>query len=232
MTELGAFGPNPGMLKAHTHVPGNLAKGAPLVVVLHGCTQTAAAYDDGSGWSRLADDYGFALLYPEQQRANNPNLCFNWFRPEDARRGSGEALSIRQMVEAMAVTHTLDRQRIFITGLSAGGAMAAAMLASYPEVFAAGGIIAGLPYGTATSVPEAFDRMRGHGGPSKHSLQQILRRASAHDGPWPRISIWQGSADQSVVPSNAEAIAAQWRAVHGLDKSPTYSKSQGAWTTQ
>ena len=70
---------------ARFYLPDNLPEGAPLVVVLHGCTQNAAVYDNGSGWSRLADDAGFALLYPEQQRANNPNLCFNWFLPADTR---------------------------------------------------------------------------------------------------------------------------------------------------
>ena len=92
----------------------------------------------------LADLHGFAVLFPEQQRANNANLCFNWFVPEDIRRDSGEALSIRQMIEAMVVAHGLDRSRIFVTGLSAGGAMASAMLATYPEIFAGGAIIAGL----------------------------------------------------------------------------------------
>ena len=105
------------------------------------------------------------MLFPEQQRANNANLCFNWFVPEDIRRDSGEALSIRQMIEATVVAHGIDRRRIFVTGLSAGGAMASVMLATYPEIFAGGAIIAGLPYGSAATIPEAFDRMRGHGGP-------------------------------------------------------------------
>jgi poly(hydroxyalkanoate) depolymerase family esterase len=100
--------------------------------VLHGCTQTAAGYDHHSGWSKLADDAGFALLFPEQQRANNPNLCFNWFLPQNTTRDSGEALSIRQMIETMVVASDLDRTRIFVNGLSAGGTMAAAMLATYP----------------------------------------------------------------------------------------------------
>ncbi|RWM05653.1 MAG: hypothetical protein EOR73_33285, partial [Mesorhizobium sp.] len=77
---------------------------------------------------------------------------------------------------------------------SAGGAMAAAMLATYPEVFSGGALIAGLPYGSAATIPEAFDRMRGHGGPSEQDLQRALRGASDHQGPWPRISIWHGAA--------------------------------------
>jgi poly(3-hydroxybutyrate) depolymerase len=88
-------GSNPSALRALLHVPPGLSPDAPLVVVLHGCTQTAADYDHGSGWSELAERFGFAVLFPEQQRANNPNLCFNWFSPEDARRGSGEVESIR-----------------------------------------------------------------------------------------------------------------------------------------
>src|SRR5690349_8907610 len=88
---LGDFGTNPGALKAFVHLPDHLAPGAPLVVVLHGCTQSAGGYDRASGWSQLADEQGFALLYPEQQRGNNANGCFNWFEPDDTRRDSGEA---------------------------------------------------------------------------------------------------------------------------------------------
>jgi len=227
---LDAFGSNPGNLAAHSFVPTDLPRSPPLVVVLHGCTQNAAVYDRGSGWSQLAEQGGFAVLYPEQQRANNPNLCFNWFKPDDTRRGSGEVLSIRQMIETMIAANGIDRQRIFITGLSAGGAMTTAMLATYPEVFAGGGIIAGLAYGTAKTVPEAFDRMRGHGAPSPRALQNLLADASPHQGPWPRISIWQGSADQTVSASNADAIVAQWRDVHGLDKAPTVSEKNGVRT--
>ena len=96
LSNLGDFGSNPGALQARTYLPRNLNAGAPLVVVLHGCTQTAAAYDHGSGWSHLADRHGFALLFAEQQRSNNANLCFNWFVEDDIKRDSGEALSIRQ----------------------------------------------------------------------------------------------------------------------------------------
>ncbi len=106
--------------------------------------------------------------------------------------------------------------------------MAAAMLATYPEVFAGGALIAGLPYGSATTIPEAFDRMRGHGGPSEQDLQRVLRGASDHQGPWPRISIWHGAADQTVAPSNAEAIAAPVAgSPHGLRKRRRVGKTAG-----
>lgn len=156
LSDLGDFGSNPGALRARIYVPDDLPEAAPLVVVLHGCTQTAAGYDSGSGWSQLADQEGFALLFPEQQRANNPNLCFNWFVPSDTKRNGGEALSIRQMIEAVVVEYGLDPGRIFITGLSAGGAMASVMLACYPEVFTGGAIIAGLPYGSAKTISDGL----------------------------------------------------------------------------
>ena len=216
LDELSGFGSNPGQLRGWTYAPEGSEGDAALVVVLHGCTQTAAGYDHGAGWSQLADRHGFALLFPEQQRSNNANLCFNWFEPGDTARGSGEALSIRQMIAALIERGGIDPARVFVTGLSAGGAMTSVMLATYPEVFAGGAIIAGLPYGTAGSVPEAFDRMRGHGGPDGRELAALVRRASDHAGAWPTVSIWHGSADRTVDSVNALAIAEQWRGVHGL----------------
>ncbi|MBS7809702.1 extracellular catalytic domain type 1 short-chain-length polyhydroxyalkanoate depolymerase [Roseococcus pinisoli] len=227
LAEITEFGSNPGRLRAFFHVPAILPPRAPLVVVLHGCTQNAAGYDACSGWSRLAEAQGFAVLFPEQQRANNANLCFNWFQPADTRRDAGEALSIRQMVERMVLDHGLDRSRVFVTGLSAGGAMASVMLAAYPEVFAGGAIIAGLPYGVAESVPEAFDRMRGHGLPDAGRLEALVRGASDHAGPWPTVSVWQGSADKTVSPSNADAIVAQWLGLHGVGPRATRAGAEG-----
>ncbi|PDT78638.1 PHB depolymerase family esterase [Sinorhizobium sp. BJ1] len=221
LSRLQRFGSNPGALEAWYHVPEGLAEAPALVVVLHGCTQNAAGYDHASGWSKLAEDFGFAVLYPEQVHANNPNLCFNWFNLSDIRRGEGEVHSIRQMVETMIADHGIDRRRVYITGLSAGGAMANAALCAYPEIFAGGAIIAGLPYAAATSVPEAFDRMRGHGIPNPERLQKRLSGASPHRGPWPTISVWHGTNDRTVAEANANAIIAQWSGVHRVPTSPS-----------
>ena len=226
LADISDFGSNPGKLRARTYTPAALPPRAPLVVVLHGCTQTAADYDYGSGWSSLADRHGFALLFPEQQRSNNPNLCFNWFRPGDCRREGGEPLSIRQMIESFVLSHEIDRRRIFVTGLSAGGAMTSVMLATYPDVFAGGAIIAGLPYGCAKTIPEAFDRMKGNGLTNADGL---VRGASGHSGPWPIVSVWHGSADQTVHPDNAEAILRQWRLVHGVEDNPTRTELIGTY---
>jgi poly(hydroxyalkanoate) depolymerase family esterase len=220
LSDLGPVRDNPGNLTGRCYVPDGLDGPAPLVVVLHGCTQDAALYDHGSGWSALADKHGFLLLFPEQSRANNPMLCFNWFSQQDSRRGMGEAASIAAMVEAMRAAHDVDPGRIFVTGLSAGGAMASVMLATYPEIFAAGAIIAGVAYGCASDVAEAFDCMAGRARGDMRELGQKVRRASPHKGPWPRVQIWQGSADHTVAPGNADAIALQWAALHGLEPKP------------
>lgn len=221
LTALAPFGSNPGQLDGYLYVPSSPSDAAALVVVLHGCGQTAAGYDAGAGWSEMADRYGFALLFPQQRRANNPGQCFNWFNPDDAQRNRGEALSIRQMVAAVLATHPLDPGRIFVTGLSAGGAMASVMLATYPDVFAGGAIIAGLCYGSAGSVPAAFGAMRGQNLPSELEATASIRAASSHDGPWPVVSVWHGSADTTVAPSNARAILGQWRSLHHVSAEPT-----------
>ena len=217
---LPAFGSNPGELIARLYLPPSLADGAPLVVVLHGCTQTASAYDQGAAWTAAADDHGFAVLFPEQTRANNPNLCFNWFSPRDARRDRGEALSIAQMVDAVHKAHGTDRSRVFVTGLSAGGAMAAVMLATYPDIFAGGAVIAGLPFGTANNVPQALERMRGQEIPDARRLGDLARSAVGYSGPWPSISVWHGTNDTTVSRKNARAIVDQWRDLHGAPEKP------------
>ena len=216
---LAMTGSNPGNLKSSCFVP-NSNDLLPLVVVLHGCTQSAAGYDLGSGWSALAKAHRFAVLFPEQHRANNPNLCFNWFLPDDTRRGSGEVLSIREMVATMIERYAIDPARVFVTGLSAGGAMASSLLASYPDVFAGGAIIAGLPAGAASTMPQAFDRMRGHGHVEAARAAAHVRQASDHRGAWPSVAVWHGSADATVAPSNAEAILGQWRELHGVTVLP------------
>jgi poly(hydroxyalkanoate) depolymerase family esterase len=210
------FGPNPGDLRMFSFVPASIQQPRALVVVLHGCGQSAAGYDLGAGWSTLARRYGFALLMPEQQPSNNSNGCFNWFNPEDTARDMGEARSIRQMIERMVRDHRINERHIFITGLSAGGAMTSVMLATYPEVFAGGAIIAGLPYGVATNVREALNGMFQSSSRPSAELGDLVRKASTHKGPWPRVSVWHGSADRTVNPANADEILKQWLEVHHL----------------
>jgi poly(hydroxyalkanoate) depolymerase family esterase len=220
LVETSGFGTNPGALRMFSYVPGHLQDPRALVVVLHGCGQTAAGYDLGAGWSTLAKRYGFALLMPEQQPSNNAQGCFNWFNPEDTARGGGEACSIRQMIARMAADHRIDAHRIFVTGLSAGGAMTSVMLATYPEVFAGGAVIAGLPFGVASNVREALNGMFQSPSRPARELGELVRHASKHRGPWPKLSVWHGSADRTVNPANANEIVKQWLDVHRLPEAP------------
>jgi poly(hydroxyalkanoate) depolymerase family esterase len=229
LEEVAEFGANPGELRMLRFVPPGLPPGAPLVVVLHGCTQTATGYDKGAGWSTLAARHGFALVYPEQVRSNNANLCFNWFEPGDITRGKGEVASVRSMVAATVASHRIDPARIFVTGLSAGGAMTSALLATYPDVFAAGAIIAGLPYGCAGSTQEALGAMYHANARPASDRGEAVRGASPLPQRKPIVSIWHGDADTTVVPANATEQAKQWCDVHGLpDQVSVAGKVDGA----
>lgn len=220
LEEVTAFGANPGELRMFAFVPPQLQQPRALVVVLHGCGQTAAAYDLGAGWSTLARHYGFALLMPEQQRANNGNTCFNWFNPDDVARDKGEAASIRAMIAHMMNAYGIDARRVFITGLSAGGAMTSVMLATYPEIFAAGAVIAGLPFGVASNLRQALDGMFHSPERPARALGDLVRQATNHNGPWPKMSVWHGTADRTVNPGNANEIVKQWLDLHELPQPP------------
>ena len=166
VTEVAAFGDNPGNLKMFVHAPA--AGGAlPLVVALHGCTQDKDFADD-AGLTALADDAGFIVVAPEQQGANNLQSCFNWFLADDIGRGSGEVQSILNMVAQAKADHDVDDDRVFVTGVSAGAAMGAVLLAVAPDVFAGGALFAGVPYGCAETLAEGFACMSS-GDPSSTS---------------------------------------------------------------
>jgi len=221
LTEVVRFGSNPGNLRMFAFMPDRLAPSRPLVLVLHGCTQTAAGYDAGAGWSTLAERHGFALVFAQQKRANNLRACFNWFQPEDRVRDGGEALSIRQMVAHMVERHRLNPKRVYVTGFSAGGAMTIVMLAAYPDAFAGGAVIAGLPYGCASNLQQALQCMLQGCPRSAEDWGDLVRAASSHRGSWPKLSVWHGAADMIVSALNADEIVKQWTNVHGLCAGPS-----------
>ena len=168
--EVMSFGSNPGKLRMYKHIPNQLPAHPALVVVMHGCTQDAVTYTDESGWTQMSDQLGVALVMPQQEQANNSNYCFSWYDPTKTARDKGEALSIKQMVDYMKSHHAIDPKRVFVTGLSAGGAMTSVMLADYPDVFSAGAIISGLPYGCANNLTDALQCMQsGHPGTTASS---------------------------------------------------------------
>jgi poly(hydroxyalkanoate) depolymerase family esterase len=216
LTQVGSFGSNPGALRMHAYVPDALPAGRPLVVALHGCTQTAADYYSRSGWPKYADLYRAAVVFPEQTPANNALSCFNWFTAGDIGRGRGEALSIKQMVDHAIRAYGSDPSRVYVTGLSAGGAMTAVMLAAYPDVFAGGAVVAGLPYNCGTVCQyQAQSRTPAQWG-------ALVRAANpGYTGPWPRVGIWHGTSDTTVVPANATELRDQWTDVWGIPQTPS-----------
>jgi poly(hydroxyalkanoate) depolymerase family esterase len=225
-TQVTGFGSNPGNLGMYEYVPAAPAASPAVVVAMHGCTQTASSYYANAGWPKYADRHGFVVVFPEQRTANNANRCFNWFEPGDTRRGQGEALSIRQMVDRTVSAYGADRSRVYVTGLSAGGAMTSVMLATYPDVFAGGSVIAGIPYGCATSVGSGFSCMNPGVDRTPAQWAQAVRDANpGYAGPWPRVAVWHGTSDTTVVPQNATESRDQWTGVHGLSSTPTSTGS-------
>lgn len=220
LTQVTGFGSNPGNLQMFRQVPDSMPANAPLVVVLHGCTQSAAAAEPG-GWTAASNVYKFYVVYAQQPSSNNATSCFNWFEPGDTTRGGGEALSIKQMVDAMKAAYSIDPARVFITGFSAGGYMVPAMLATYPDVFSAGAINSGGPYRCANSMTEGFSCMSPGVNKTPAAWADLVRNAyPGYAGPRPRVSIWHGTNDFTVKSSNLTESMEQWTQVLGIDQTP------------
>jgi poly(hydroxyalkanoate) depolymerase family esterase len=239
------FGPNPAQLTMTVYVPDGMPAGPrPLVVALHGCSQNPDQYT-AAGWNELADVWKFYVVYPGQNNGKNNSLgCFNWggrwpsapnafvFTPEPLdtgalARGKDENESIKEMVDKMKADHAVDSSRVFVTGLSAGGGMAAVLLATWPDVFSAGAIMSGIPYGCAMSkktTEEANNCMKAYSGTTAYLARtpsawgDLVRGAAAgHGSAFPRVSIWAGTADGTVAPSILNEHVKQWTNVHGAD---------------
>jgi poly(hydroxyalkanoate) depolymerase family esterase len=186
------------------HVPHGLVAGAavPLVCMLHGCTQDAASFAAATRMNGTADRHGFIVAYPQQDRGDNQQGCWNWFLPEHQRRHGGEPAWIAALVEELVGTTaawTVDRRRVFVAGLSSGGAMAAILAATHPDFFAAVAVHSGLAYGSATDLRAAFAAMaRGAEG----------RVGDRPARPTPSVVI-HGTADRTVAPANADHVLRQ-----------------------
>jgi poly(hydroxyalkanoate) depolymerase family esterase len=171
----------------------------PLVVMLHGCTQDPDDFAAGTRMNELAQEQGFFVLYPAQAPRSNAHKCWNWFTPDDQRRGQGEPSLLAGMTRHVIDTHAIDRDRVFVAGLSAGGAMAAILAREYPDLFAAAGVHSGVPPGAAHDVASAFMVMKTGPGPLRPP------RAATGAAAAPMI-VFHGDADTTVAPANGQAL--------------------------
>lgn len=219
ITQVTSFGSNPGNLAMYKYVPANLPANAPLVMAVHGCTMSAAAYDVEPGIVKFADLWKFAVVFPQQKTQNQVSRCFNWWLAGDSTRGQGEALSAKQMIDKMKADHAIDPARVFITGLSAGGAFTNMMLATYPDVFAGGAPVAGVPAKCDLACSQGL-QVR-----TPQQWGDLVRAAApaGYTGPWPRVSVWHGSSDATVNPTYLTEIMKQWTNVHGIDQTADVS---------
>jgi poly(hydroxyalkanoate) depolymerase family esterase len=191
--------------RALVHAPTAVEPGTalPLVCMLHGCTQDAASFAAATRMNAAADRHGFVVVYPQQERASNPQGCWNWFAPGHQARGAGEPAAIAAVVRELIGTTSacaIDARRVFVAGMSAGGAMAAILGATYPDLFAAVAVHSGLAYRSANSVVSAFAAMaRGGGDPAP--IGELAR-------PVPSIVV-HGGDDRTVAPVNGDQVLAQ-----------------------
>ena len=202
--------PAPDSLHFRLHVPAHLdgATQAPLLVALHGCTQNAVDFAEGTRFDAIADRYGAIVVYPEQTDRANARRCWNWFLPENQSRERGEPAAILAVVEEIVERLNVDRSRIFVTGLSAGAAMAAILAEQSPDVFAGVGLMAGIALHASHDVRTAYSAMRGE--PDADALRSLLRANDAAAFERMRVIIWTGARDRTVAPANAQLLAKQF----------------------
>ena len=200
--------PSPAASHAASHAA---SRKRPLIVMLHGCTQNPDDFAVGTGMNRLADEHGFIVAYPRQPASANRSACWNWFNLKDQMRDVGEPAIIAGMTRTIMAEFDIDAERVFVAGLSAGGAMAAVMSATYPDLYAAAGIHSGLAYGSATDLPSAYAAMGGNSSPVATEQRQRKGYPKSANGRV-RTIVFHGASDQRVHSSNAEMIVAEARA--------------------
>jgi len=176
----------------------------PLVVMLHGCKQDADDFAAGTRMNAIAEEHGFVVAYPTQSGGANASNCWNWFQARHQQRDGGEPSLIAGITREVAAEFGSDPHRIYIAGLSAGGAMAAVMSMTYPDVYAAVGIHSGLPHGAALDLPSAFAAMRGE----RSQRRRRKGREDASPRRTPPVIVFHGDNDRTVHPQNGDDLIA------------------------
>ena len=198
------------------YVPAGVGDAPPLVLMLHGCTQSADDFAAGTRMNQLAEEHGFLVAYPEQDISANPSRCWSWFKAPDQVRDSGEPSLIAGIARAVAEREGTDPRHIFVAGLSAGAAMAVILGETYPEVFAGVGAHSGLPYGCAHDIPSAMAVMKG----GRSGLASIKNSAGAAAAPRRKLAravptiVFHGDRDHTVQHANGAEIVRQAANAH------------------
>jgi poly(hydroxyalkanoate) depolymerase family esterase len=207
-----------------SHDPG---RPAPLLVMLHGCTQDPDDFARGTRMNEVAEEHGLLVAYPEQTAAGNPQKCWSWYDPAHQERGRGEPEQIARIARDVMAAHRVDPARVYVAGVSAGGAMALTLAATYPELFAAVGSHSGVAYRAAGGVQEALGVMQ-RGAPSSPALATAAADALAGRGPLPPLIVFHGGVDPVVRARNGEQTAFQWAEASALAGAPLRLETEAA----
>ncbi|GAC1359874.1 MAG: hypothetical protein NVSMB42_19340 [Herpetosiphon sp.] len=181
----------------------------PLVVMLHGCTQNPDDFATGTGMNEVAEEHTMLVVYIEQPGGANRGRCWNWFQPDDQSRNAGEPSIIAGLTEQLKATYHVDPERIYLGGMSAGGAMAVIMAATYPDLYAAVGVHSGLPYRSAHDVASAF-KVQASGQSDPRALRTAAERSQRPGTSVVPMIVFHGDADTTVNRANADQVINQW----------------------
>ncbi|MEU1473698.1 PHB depolymerase family esterase [Streptomyces sp. NPDC005760] len=233
LTEITGFGTNPSNLQMYLYVPDNVTAHPAVVVAVHYCTGSGPAMYNGTEWARLADTYGFVVIYPSVTRSSK---CFDVSSPQALKRGGGsDPVGIKSMIDWTVNTYSADTARIYATGISSGAMMTNVLLGDYPDVFAAGAAFAGVPFGCFATTDGSEWNSACSGGTITHTPQQwgdLVRAAyPGYNGTRPRMQLWHGTEDDVLRYPNFGEEIKQWTNVLGVSQTPAATDTpQSGWT--
>lgn len=230
LTQVTDFGDNPGGLEMYAYVPENVDPNPALLVGVHWCTGSAQDFYAGTEYARLAEQYGYIVLYPSVTRSGK---CFDVSSPEALTRdGGSDPVSIKSMIDWIVADYAVDPERVYVTGVSSGAMMTNVLLGLYPDVFAAGSVFAGVPFGCFATADGSEWNSECADGEVAHTPQEwgdLVRNAyPGYSGERPRVQTWHGTLDDTLRYPNFGEQIKQWTDVHGVSQTPSYGDRPAA----